>query len=109
VPDAVFVDGQGYIPLSLYLHGRTSGEVTGLKNIALKKHHVKLFPNPASDYLSLETDGVVKIVAVYDILGKKVMAGNIESLNISSLQSGLYLLKILFEDDQVIDRKFIKQ
>jgi hypothetical protein len=47
----------------------------------------------------------------YDIMGKEVIRKNNpnNSINTSSLVSGLYLLKLESEDGQIATRKFVKQ
>jgi len=69
---------------------------------------IKLFPNPANDYISI--DGLTKTenYRIYNILGAEINNGiiyNNEKISIQSLTSGMYFLK--FEDRNTI--KFIKE
>lgn len=62
------------------------------------KTKVTLSPNPAQDVLNLRfADGyVIESAAVSDLTGKKVLAetGNAPAIDISGLQSGVYLLTL---------------
>jgi hypothetical protein len=69
---------------------------------------LKLFPNPAIEYIQIS--GLFKEVnyTIYNILGKKVLTGNVvndEGIYIQNLANGLYLLK--FNNGNTI--KFIKK
>lgn len=62
---------------------------------------VKIYPNPASDHLNLEiTDAQLSLSAydIYDVYGKKVLSGQINSRNtavsLSGLGSGQYIIKV---------------
>ncbi len=69
-----------------------------------------IYPNPASDLVYFRTFEKVKTVAVYDLLGRLIyvqqLSGN--STNVSSLSSGVYILKIRTEKNTYI-RKLIKK
>jgi len=59
---------------------------------------VKVYPNPANDFLNIETIGIsISSVEMYNLLGKNVLTQN-NSINnkidISHLSSGIYLLKV---------------
>ena len=51
-------------------------------------------PNPASEYLNLETASTLKSVEVYNIQGQKVLESNQKQINIADLTSGMYMVKI---------------
>ncbi len=56
-----------------------------------------LYPNPVKNILKISnTDSDIISVVIYNILGKKVLdkTGNITQINMASLASGLYLVKI---------------
>lgn len=58
----------------------------------------KIYPNPATNgYLYINSKGMgIKNISVFDVLGKQVLKTmlNGEKLDISSLKSGVYILKI---------------
>ncbi|MBQ9473413.1 MAG: Omp28-related outer membrane protein [Bacteroidales bacterium] len=60
---------------------------------------VAVFPNPASHQLFVDSDSEIEELALCDISGRVVLsvkhaAGNTHTLNVSSLPSGLYMLRI---------------
>ncbi|MFN0728990.1 T9SS type A sorting domain-containing protein [Polaribacter gochangensis] len=61
-----------------------------------------LFPNPAKNTLQLDAQEKISEVAVYNILGQQVLLkspnNKLYNLDISSLNSGLYVLKIKVAD-----------
>ena len=70
---------------------------------------MNLFPNPVSDMLSIKSRSEIKKLAVFNLLGQKVMVKeNTNSLNVNKLKPGTYILKIVDENDAVSTKKFIK-
>ena len=63
--------------------------------------HIKLFPNPANDYINLDFPRVISNwqIKVYNLLGEKVYENNAISadkkLDISKLEKGFYLLTVI--------------
>jgi hypothetical protein len=76
----------------------------------LTSHHIKTYPNPASNKLYLyEASAQNYNVLVFDVLGKKILEstlGGNSPMDISTLKSGIYILK--FKDFNHV-QKFIKQ
>lgn len=72
---------------------------------------IEIFPNPASDQLSIKHDLSKPLTAaVYDLSGKRIldpMAVN-GTINISALKPGMYVLKVQ-TGDQTITKKFMKE
>lgn len=68
------------------------------------------YPNPVRNVLNISTDASLQKVEVYDILGKTVLSakGDSKSIDVSSLNSGVYLLNITSENG-VATKKFIKE
>lgn len=58
----------------------------------------KVYPNPVQDLLNIRTSTPIDTIAVYDVLGKLVLATTPDSISstidMSSLNSGVYLLKV---------------
>ncbi|MBP1645024.1 MAG: inlJ [Bacteroidetes bacterium] len=70
----------------------------GMDDIELDFVEAKVYPNPAIDYLSIETKEVVQMLEVYDALGRRAISKtpnqNNFSLDISNLEKGIYILKL---------------
>ncbi|TYB78673.1 FG-GAP-like repeat-containing protein [Bizionia myxarmorum] len=71
-----------------------------------------IYPNPAENILNISAPISIngRIGTVFDINGKKVINARLEdnSIDVSSLQSGFYILR-LESEGRVINRKFIKK
>jgi len=80
---------------------------------SIAKNEIKIFPNPASQYINiaLQNDEIeLQKVEILNLSGQLMLReGSVEQMNISSLRSGLYLIKITDENDRVGYYKFIKQ
>lgn len=73
-----------------------------------------IFPNPAKDILSINSNKVIENVRVYSLQGKEMISSpanptETRQLNISYLSPGYYILTVHFEDDSRLTRKIIKQ
>ena len=58
---------------------------------------IKMYPNPANDYLNFDTNSNENIdVQIFDILGKSVLQlENVRNLvNVSELKSGVYFVQM---------------
>ncbi len=82
----------------------------GVEDIAFK--NMTLYPNPVKDNLNilLSDNSEIESLEVYDLNGKLILkSSNIENtLNVSNLKAGVYLLKI-YQDGRCKTNKFIKE
>jgi hypothetical protein len=72
---------------------------------------ITVYPNPVTDVLHLSGVRGVGMLAISDLNGKTWLTKQVvdnEVIHVSSLQSGLYILKLITVDDTVI-RKIIKK
>lgn len=73
------------------------------------KNSVSVYPNPATDYLTVNAASKLSSVEIYDMSGKKVAAelvGN--TVDVKSLSKGSYVIKINTANDSTT-QKFIKK
>ncbi|WP_198517120.1 InlB B-repeat-containing protein [Tenacibaculum sp. SZ-18] len=71
----------------------------------------KLYPNPVTDVLRIESQEVVHKVKIYNTLGKEVLFKNSfdeETINVSNLSQGIYFMIIETETGKGV-RRFIKK
>lgn len=75
-----------------------------------KLNKIKIYPNPTAERLNFKSATFENFkVSVYDILGKEIIKASVGSnkpLDVSKLQSGLYIIKF---DDYNTTYKFIKE
>lgn len=86
-----------------------------VKNINTKKAEVKIYPNPATDVLTIETSakGEQTVLELYDVSGRKMHStlckGQKETINIGHLPPGMYIVKVLQRGTNVQVAKLVKQ
>lgn len=86
------------------------GDHPALSIAEFDTNNIDVYPNPVSNTLSIKGTPVDAEVEVFSLNGKKHLSGVINAnnyLDVSSLQSGLYLLKIKSEETTSF-KKFIK-
>ena len=54
---------------------------------------IRVFPNPATSYVKVE-GGNVESIKAYNTAGQQVAYSETETLNVSSLEAGMYILSI---------------
>ena len=90
---------------------RPLSEINSIPEISLR-NSINIYPNPAEDKLFLNELGNNTIVFVYDIQGNLVKSyrknSHNNSIDISSLSSGVYILKLL-NNKEISVAKFIKK
>lgn len=72
---------------------------------------VQLFPNPTNSVVNIQSSEEIKSVELYDLSGKIIMKqwnAMENSIDLSAIQNGLYLLRIEL-DHQVVVRKITKE
>jgi hypothetical protein len=91
------------------VNGATAGEKTyyfddvkfgaalGVNSFEASK--VKMYPNPTNSQFTIEANNTIERVALYNVLGQEVVASQFNSnsvtLDISNLQTGVYVVKTL--------------
>ena len=92
---------------NIYLHKNT---VLSTDNFAVSK--VKLYPNPTSNVLNIESVGTIQNIAIFNVLGQEVMNKtaneSLLSIDVSGLNAGVYVIKTVI-DGTVSSTKFIKE
>ncbi|MBN2682392.1 MAG: T9SS type A sorting domain-containing protein [Bacteroidales bacterium] len=68
---------------------------------------VKLYPNPGSGIVTLESEFDFELIEIYDISGRKVNATNItgrkQNIDLSYLSSGVYNVRIIAKKEVVVE------
>ena len=72
---------------------------------------ISIYPNPANNVLNISSSESVEQVVIYNVAGQVVMTenGNVQSMNISNLASGSYIVRIQTVDGNISNQRFIKE
>lgn len=88
------VDNAGFVYVDNIL--LTTNSV--LSNDNFTKTNFKVYPNPASTELTIDSANDINNISVINMLGQEVfsrkVSSTLETINISNLQSGIYMVKV---------------
>jgi hypothetical protein len=104
----------GYCPFepsAVYSTGFSSCSVTSVQDY-VKENQIKLFPSPANTELKINFSLQFTEYSILNSVGAVILKGNLsdlQSINISSLATGLYVIKIQDKSGNNYQSKFIKQ
>ncbi|WP_303848454.1 C10 family peptidase [Apibacter mensalis] len=104
-----FLEGAAvnYLPLTI-----ANGKL-GIEELKNEANEFVIYPNPVKDILYIKSDSEqqVKSISIFDLSGKEVLRSNIgfsKEVNVSSLISGAYIIKIQ-TSKEIMKYKFIKK
>jgi len=95
----------------LYLDDIQLSFTIGNTPIDLSSELIKLYPNPSSEYIHLDTDENEFHIKVYDMKGELLLTDkNNKRLNVKEFSTGLYFVKIYDGDFEVVGtNRFMKK
>ena len=76
----------------------TVGVVTGVETY--KKSAVTVFPNPAKDQITIDTEENI-LVELFDLSGNYITSSSSKIFDLAGLSEGVYLLNVIFTNDQI--------
>ena len=92
----------GLLGYNLPLDVLATGEVAG------DKAQVLVYPNPIVDVLHIDNKNL-KSVALYSMEGKKLIETTNNEMTVSQLPKGVYVLRIVTSDNNIVSKKIIKK
>ena len=109
VPDAVFADKQGDIPVSAFFQGLTEGQLpTDVEEELAPKQDVTLFFD--GEQITLESNETILDVEICDVQGKLLYhTSEYRPINISSYPGGMYLVNVELSNGMIETHKLIKK
>ncbi|NOY37151.1 MAG: carbohydrate-binding protein [Chlorobi bacterium] len=86
--------------------------VSGIRNREDPKTNIRIYPNPADDYLHITSLKAIQSVSVYSLTGKKLQEINGNywqvTMDVRDLKPGCYLLRVKMESGNRITKRFLK-
>ncbi len=71
--------------------------------------NVRIYPNPATSYIGLDNGRTVKHLVIYNVVGRRVKDFEVNRSDaqyyVGDLPSGMYLVQLLGENQQVLTTK----
>ncbi|MET3536309.1 peptide-N-glycosidase F-related protein [Chryseobacterium limigenitum] len=107
IPSAVFNQQQGDVYLSVYMQGKSN---VNLNVNDIKTTDVSIYPNPTSDFVNIKSPIDVISLTLFSIDGRKLVEKYKENkIDISSYNTGIYILNIVLKDGTSFKHKIIKK
>ena len=81
-------------------------------NTLLNQNSIRVYPNPAINYIHITDNKIVSKLAVFDLIGKKVKNFSYDEGNkfyVGDLRKGIYLVQLLDENNKVLTTKRISK
>ena len=85
----------------------TSNSVLGTTEIVEQESDISIYPNPAKDFVNIQSDIKMKSAEIYNMAGQKVLESKEAKINTSHLVSGVYMVKITDVKNNTTSRKLI--
>lgn len=86
----------------------TVNNTLGTEEISLNSK-IKVYPNPTSDFINIESSLEIKNVAVYNMMGQLVLNTVSNKVDISNLSNGTFILEVTSNDGQKTRSKIVKK
>jgi len=101
-----------YVEVDCISSGEKNTDSRSIEKFNSRKEQITIYPNPTSDYINLLTGNDSGAYQLIDINGKRVLQQEIHhrntSIDITSINPGIYFLQILDENGEVHVKKIIK-
>lgn len=108
VPTAVFANGEGYIPVSVYVQGENS--ILSINDVV--SYSYDMYPNPTSNTVNISGTDTINSYQIIDSLGRVLISKTYNDstlhLDLSNYSNGVYFLKMNFDKGTNTER-IVKQ
>lgn len=88
---------------------------TSLEDLTLEHAQITLFPNPTVDYLKIElaNKDLTGQAGIFDLTGRQILTQNIafdnNQINVTNLESGVYIFALQAENGVTLSTTFVKK
>ena len=81
----------------------------GSEEFSIEADSVKVYPNPATSVLNIESNKTIRQIRVFNVLGKEILKTTSKVIDVSQLNQGIYLIEIEEDNNQTIIKRFVKK
>lgn len=109
VPDAVFNGQQGDIPVSIYFHGLTEGQLPGFTSIADPMIEQNVDFVVSDGHVVINTDLNVVGLELYDVAGRFLYSDwdeGLSDVDVTPYPAGIYLVNVYLDNGYVVTHRF---
>ncbi len=87
------------------------GSTTAFIETYSSLNQINVFPNPANNYINIEGDLPIANYQIKNTLGQSIKSDNFtnQSIDISSMENGIYFIIITTSDNKLISKKILKE
>jgi hypothetical protein len=81
-------------------------------NNTVNRKNIAIYPNPVVDKLIIDTENQkIEKTTIYDMIGKKIIETNVfqNSLDLTFLETGMYIIELKDKSNSVFSYKFLKK
>jgi plastocyanin len=87
---------------------------TGFDTESSELQRLKVYPNPATDYIHIEAEATIESLSLYNMTGSQLLQlrglnSKFLTLSLDEIRSGIYFLKIETEDQLSMIKRLVKQ
>lgn len=111
VPDAVFADQQGDIPVSLYFQGQTEGKLPDFEGITEPVMEQPVEFAVSDGHVTFTCECTALGVELYDAMGRHIRSDwreGVTQIDASAEPAGVYLVNVYFDNGFVVTHKFTR-
>lgn len=85
-------------------------EYVGLSISDFSKNNLTIYPNPAKNLITIDSTEKISEISLFNVQGRKLdLQWDVDKIDISNLTTGIYLLKVTFENYSEVIKKIVKQ
>lgn len=80
-------------------------------NSITENKSIEIYPNPAKNFIVVKGEDIIE-VEIFDMMGRKVLTQNVQEssvINVNDFSQGLYLIRTIDVNDNIVVRKFVKE
>ncbi|MCF8247173.1 MAG: T9SS type A sorting domain-containing protein [Saprospiraceae bacterium] len=93
---------------SFALYGQSNSEPTGTLPVK-----ISIYPNPATNYISVNKDENLKEISIYNLVGRKLKTfeeiEKDEHYDVSDLPNGMYLVQVIDNNKKIVTTQRISK
>ncbi|WP_396601334.1 T9SS type A sorting domain-containing protein [Algibacter sp. R77976] len=91
-----------------FINGDLLRSALGINEAEVSALKIKIYPNPASEVIHINSDIPLTKIEIYDVLGKQVFKSSyLNKINVENYNSGIYILKMYSVDNQFVSKRVV--